>query len=74
MRACPILCLALAVLSACATTPPSEITNVRFAAAKTEVENAAGITQYRVDDPKPSGSFGVLLLDAIPSWSRPAAR
>lgn len=47
-----------------------ELGNVRFAAAKTEVENAAGITQYRVDDPKPSGAFGVLLLDAIPSTER----
>ena len=47
-----------------------ELGNVRFADAKTEVENTAGITQYRVDDPKPSGAFGVLLLDAIPSTER----
>lgn len=47
-----------------------ELGNVRFASSKTEVENAAGITKYRVDDPKPSGAFGVLLLDAIPSTER----
>ncbi|MDP9194763.1 MAG: hypothetical protein M3P06_23960 [Acidobacteriota bacterium] len=42
-----------------------EVGNVRFdrAASKTEVENAAGTTVYRVEGPTPSGAYGVLLLD-----------
>ena len=42
-----------------------EVGNVRFdrAASKTEVENAAGTTIYRVEGPTPSGAYGVLLLD-----------
>jgi hypothetical protein len=49
-----------------------ELGNVRFdrGASKTEIENAAGITQFRVDDPAPSGAFGVLLLDGIPATER----
>jgi hypothetical protein len=47
-----------------------ELGNVRFASAKTEVENAAGITQFRIEDPKPAGAFGVLLLDTIPATER----
>jgi hypothetical protein len=42
-----------------------EVGNVRFdrAASKTEVENAAGTTVFRVEGPTPSGAYGVLLLD-----------
>jgi hypothetical protein len=49
-----------------------EIGNVRFDRAKstTEIENAAGKTLFRVDGPKPSGAYGVLLLDAIPENER----
>lgn len=47
-----------------------ELGNVRFAASKTEVENAAGTTRFRIEDPKPAGAFGVLLLDTIPANER----
>jgi hypothetical protein len=48
-----------------------EVGNVRFDRAKssTEIENAAGTTLFRVDDPAPSGAYGVLLLD-IPATER----
>lgn len=49
-----------------------ELGNVRFdrAAARTEIENAASKTLFRVDGPKPSGAYGVLLLEAIPENER----
>ena len=47
-----------------------ELGNVRFAAAKIEVEGAGGVTRFRIDNPKPAGAFGVLLLDTIPATER----
>jgi hypothetical protein len=47
-----------------------ELGNVRFAASKIEVENTAGITQFRIENPKPAGAFGALLLDTIPATER----
>jgi len=48
-----------------------EIGNVRFdrAASKTEVEDAAGKTLFRVDKTTRTGAYGVLLLD-IPQTER----
>ncbi len=48
-----------------------EVGNVRFdrAASKTEVEDAAGKTLFRVDKTTRSGAYGVLLLD-IPQTER----
>lgn len=49
-----------------------ELGNVRFDRAKsrTEIENAASRTLFTVDGPKPSGAYGVLLLDTIPPTER----
>ena len=46
-----------------------EIGNVRFdrAASKTEVEDAAGKTLFRVEKSTHSGAYGVLLLDIPPT-------
>ena len=48
-----------------------EVGNVRFdrAASKTEVEDAAGTTLFRVDKTTKSGAYGVLLFD-IPQTER----
>lgn len=49
-----------------------EAGNVRFdrAAAKADVENAAGKTMFAVENAQPSGAYGVLLLDSIPMQER----
>jgi hypothetical protein len=49
-----------------------ELGTVRFDRAKstTEIENAGGVTQFRVDGSTPSGSYGVLLLTDIPMNER----
>jgi len=49
-----------------------EVGNVRFdrATSKTKIEDAAGKTLFRVEDPTTSGSYGVLLLGAIPETER----
>jgi hypothetical protein len=46
-----------------------EVGNVRFdrAASKTEVEDAAGKTLFRVDKTTKSGAYGVLLIDIPPT-------
>jgi hypothetical protein len=46
-----------------------EVGNVRFdrAASKTEVEDAAGKTMFRIDKTTKSGAYGVLLLDIPPT-------
>jgi hypothetical protein len=49
-----------------------EIGNVRFdrAASKTEIETAGGRTMFVVEGSRPSGAYGVLLLDSIPEVQR----
>jgi hypothetical protein len=49
-----------------------ELGNVRFdrAASKTEVETAGGKTAFMAEGSKPSGAYGVLLLDSIPVHER----
>ena len=50
----------------------AEVGNVRLdkAGAKTEVENAAGKAAFVVEGSRPSGAYGVLLLDAVPQVQR----
>jgi hypothetical protein len=49
-----------------------EVGNVRFdrATSKTEIEAAGGRTVFVVEGARPSGAYGVLLLDSIPVQER----
>ncbi len=49
-----------------------EVGNVRFdrAASRTEIEAAGGRTVFVVEGSRPSGAYGVLLLDSIPVQER----
>lgn len=47
-----------------------ELGNVRFASGKVEVENAGGKTIFGASFSKPTGAYGVLLLDGIPEYER----
>jgi hypothetical protein len=47
-----------------------ELGNVRYAAGKIEVENAANKSIFSLNVPKFAGAYGVLLLDGIPDRER----
>ena len=47
-----------------------ELGNVRYAPNQIEVENTGGRVIFTTDAPKPSGAYGVLLLEGIPERER----
>lgn len=47
-----------------------ELGNVRYSSGKVEVENAGGKTIFTANAAKPTGAYGVLLLDGIPDYER----
>jgi hypothetical protein len=47
-----------------------ELGNVRYAPNQIEVENTSGRVIFTTDAAKPSGAYGVLLLDGIPERER----
>lgn len=47
-----------------------ELGNVRYAPGQIEVETAGGRVIFTTDSPKPSGAYGVLLLEGIPERER----
>lgn len=47
-----------------------ELGNVRYAGGKAEVETAGGTVVFSIEAAKPTGAYGVLLLESIPENER----